>query len=234
MKDESFSKNLDLMDREVSIVIQSFYTYIGIHNYLSSNKVIYEIVNQNPSFWNITLDALKNNFLIALGRIFDKDKRANSIYKLVNTSLVNPQIFSKESLAKRRLGNSDKPKWFDDFLSRAFEPSVNDLTILDEEVSKLRDVYESVYSDIRNKMIAHSELHDPVEISQLFGRTRVGEIEMLLYGLHDLLFVLRELFYNGKKPEFGIQTYDYEETITRTTQNVLNVFQPKGVEKEAT
>jgi hypothetical protein len=131
-------------------------------------------------------------------------------------------------LAKRRIGNGENPKWLDDLLSRAFEPSVNDLKFLDEEVSRLRGVYKSGYSDIRNKVIAHTEeFKDPSYISQLFTRTEIGEIEKLLYGLYDLLYALRELFHNGRKPKFGIQTYECKERISQTTQNVLNVFKPK-------
>jgi len=234
VKDAKFNKNLDLMDREVSVAIESFYTYVGIHNYLYSNRAIYKILNQNPSFWNVTLHALHNNIFITLGRIFDNDRRDHSIHKLVNICLQNPQLFSIESLARRKIGNGERPKWLDGYLSSAFEPSVNDLRILEEEVSKLRSIYKSAYSDIRNKVIAHTEeFKDPLQISKLYSRTQIGDIEKLLYGLYDLLYVLRELFHNGRKPQFGVQTYYYEnkERISQTIQNVLNFFQPKGLER---
>lgn len=229
MEDAEFKKNFDLMDREVLTAIESFYTYIGIHNYLASNKAIHETLNQNPSFWKITFHALENTFFITLGRIFDDDPKSHSIHKLVNICLQNPQLFSKESLAKRRIGNGEKPEWLDNYLSGAFEPSASGIRIFKKEVSKLKRVYNSVYGDIRDKVIAHTEFNDPIQISQLFSRTQVGEIEKLLYGLYDLLHVLWELLNNGRKPEFGIQTYDYKERISRTTQNVLNVFRPKNL-----
>lgn len=228
MKDAEFNNILDLMMREVSIAIESFYTYVGIHNHLYSNKAIYKVLNQNPSFWNITLHALQNTFFITLGRIFDDDPKSHSIHKLINLCLAIPQLFSKESLAKRKMGDSEKPKWIDGYLSRAFEPSVSDLRIFKKKVSRLRRIYNSVYADIRDKVIAHTEFNDPIQISQLFSRTQVGEIKELLYGLHDLLTVLWELLNNGKKPELGVQTYDYESRISQTTQNALNIFQTRG------
>ncbi|MBW2044103.1 MAG: hypothetical protein JRI96_04360 [Deltaproteobacteria bacterium] len=223
MKDEEFARLLNFVRNEIIRAINSFYTYIEIHNQLASNKALYRKLNRNPSFWNIVLHSLQNTFFITLGRIFD-DKSENSVHKLVGVCLANPHLFSKESLARRRMKAGKRPQWLDGFLLTAFEPSGEDLRVFRRQVSRLRKIYNAVYGEIRNKVIAHSEFSDSNRVSQLFSKTQVGKIDELLYGLHDVVSVLWELLDNGKRPEFGVQVYDYKDHISKTVGDVLSAF----------
>ena len=225
MEEIEFNELLNLAREEVEIATESFYTYIEIHNQLSSNDSLYRILNRNPSFWNIILHALQNTFIITLGRIFDDLPSSHSIHKVINNCLAHLELFSKAALAKRKMKNGNKPDWLDKYLSNAFEPSVDDLRVFKKELSKHRKVFDPVYKDIRNKVVAHTEFKDSRQISDLFSGTQIGEIEKILYGLHDILDAIWELMQNGKEPTLGSKTYDYKDRISNTTRNVLNSFQ---------
>lgn len=224
MRDSEFSEILDSLREEVLNAIESFYSYVGIHNQLSSDRDLYAVLNQNPSFWNIVLQALQYNFFIALGRVFDDSPNSQSIHKLVNACLSHPKFFSREALGGRRMQNGQKPPWLDEFLSNAFEPKVSHLRVLKREVSNLRKAYDPVYKDIRNKVVAHTELRNHEDVSNLFSKTQIGEIERILYGLYDVLDSMWELFHNGRKLELGSKTYDHKDRISNVTRNALNTF----------
>ena len=120
--------------------------------------------------------------------------------------------------------NDKKPNWLDGNLANAFEPSVDDLRNLKREVSKLRKAFDPVYKDIRNKVIAHTEFKDPNQISLLFSKTQIGEIEKTFYGLYDILESIWELLQNGRRPQLASKDYDYRNRISEATQSVLKAF----------
>lgn len=216
-----FNRDYDLIRDDVNIAIQTFYTWLEIHNYASEDKSIYKKLNENPTFWNLLLHSLQTTFFIVLGKIFDDGPDAHSIHKLMSSCVANPELFSKKALSIRKTKNGKRPEWLDEYLSKAFEPTTKDLRALKNSLSPFRKNFDKVYKDIRNKVVAHKILKENEKISDLFSKTQIKEIEEILHYLYDLLATLWELFHNGREPKLGVQQFDYKNNIQKTTRNVL-------------
>lgn len=222
MDEKDFWKGYELTRQEVKTAIECFYTWLEINNSASADKEIYEALNKNPTFWNINLYGLQSSFFIVLGRIFDDGKDAHSIHKFIASCLANPQFFSKEALAKRRQGGGEKPEWLNGYIEKAYEPSIQDLRTLKKALSGYRKTFDDIYRDIRHYVFAHKIAKEAEILSELFGRTKIGDIENMLYFLYDLLEVIWQLYHNGRKQTLGERKYDYKARISSTVQSVLN------------
>ncbi len=170
------NKNLRIFVTEAEAGAQFLSAYIAVHNVSASSKPVLSLLNTAPLFWNTNLGALQTGAFIALGRAFDQNTPHN-IDKLLRIAQQNPQIFSKDSLGRRKWGaNSDPPEWLDDFLGSAYEPTSEDFRNLRNCVKKWRRIYESNYRAIRHKLFAHREVSDHAETDELFAKTNIGEL----------------------------------------------------------
>lgn len=221
MDDRIFNRDYDLIRDDVYTAIQTFYTWLEIHNYASEDKSIYKKLNENPTFWNLLLHSLQTTFFIVLGKIFDDGPDAHSIHKLMSFCVANPDLFSKKALSIRKTKNGQRPDWLDEYLSKAFEPTTKDLRALKNSLSPFRKKFDKVYKDIRNQVVAHKILKEKEEISDLFSKTQIKEIEDILYYLYDILAVLWDLLHNGREPKLCVQKFYYKDEIQKITRNVL-------------
>lgn len=136
---------------------------------------------------------------ITLGRIFDQGSPHN-LDRLFQLARDNREMFSKGALGRRRgLAGADE------VVSRAYEPVAADFRRLRKEASRWRTVYETKYADLRRKIYAHRELSDNEQISALFAKTKVGELERLFAFLGSLCDALWELYVNGREPRLAPQ-----------------------------
>jgi hypothetical protein len=62
-----------------------------------------------------------------------------------------------------------------------------------------RRIYEDRYRELRHKVFAHKGLSDP-QITALFARTNIREMQRMLAFLMALHEALWQLFNNGRKP----------------------------------
>ncbi len=221
MTEIEYWKDYELTRDEVNTAIECFYTYIEIHNYAAEDKNVIRSLNEDATFWNIQLYSLQASFFIALGRIFDDGPETHSIHKLLAATVAHPDFFSKNSLAIRKSEGKERPSWLDEYLMHVFEPQTSDLRAFKKALSPHRAKFKSVYGDIRDYVFAHKILKDKNKVSELFGRTQIKEIDEMLYFFYDLIEVLFQLFYNGRKPELGVGKYDYKERIKNTTRSAM-------------
>src|SRR3990172_5585484 len=104
MNDEQFERELEIFRTETEAGAQFFYAYLAVHSVGANSKPVYALLNETPLFWNTILGALQTAAFIALGRVFDKDCRAHSLEKLFCVARDNPQLFSRDSLRRRKRG----------------------------------------------------------------------------------------------------------------------------------
>jgi len=226
MTETEYWNDYSLTQTDIVSAIESFYTYVEIHNYAAESKAIYRRMNAHPTFWNIQLHGLQTTFFITLSRIFDGGRDAHSIHKLLAATLAHPQFFSKAALARRKSDGDGEPEWLADYIANAFEPQVSDLRGLKRALAPYKVKYEQVYGDIRDYVFAHKILKDRERVTDLFAKTKIGELDEILYFLNDLMEALWQLFQNGRKPELGVRTYDYRKRIKETTRGVLEGMLP--------
>jgi hypothetical protein len=233
MTETEYWNDYSLTRHEIVAATEAFYTYIEIHNFMAENKALYRRMNSYPTFWIIQLNALQTTFFITLSRIFDNGKDAHSIHKLLTATVAHPEFFSRAALGWRRSDGDDEPEWLHAYLAEAFEPQTADLRALKKSVSAPRATYDRAYSDLRNHVFAHKILKDQAQITELFGRTKIGDIDEMLYCLNDTIEVLGELFRNGRKPQLGVRTYHYRTRIKNATRGALQQLLVSSPKQEA-
>jgi hypothetical protein len=221
MTEAEYWADYSLIHNDVQSAIETFYTYVEIHNFAAENDIVYRRMNKHPTFWNIQLHALQATFFITLSRIFDSGKDVHSIHKLLAATVAHPEFFSKDALAIRKWDEGDEPEWLANYLSNAFEPTTSDLRALKKALSPIRSKYALAYHDIRNYVFAHKVLKEQQQITTLFGNTKIGDVDEILYSLHDLTEAIWQLFHNGIKPELGVCSYDYRNRIKNTVRGVM-------------
>ena len=88
---------------EVHIATSSFYAWKSINDLAAENDEILRNLNANALVWNTIAHSLQITFLVALGRIFDKDDRSLTICSFIEKCRHEIRQFSKSALEARRL-----------------------------------------------------------------------------------------------------------------------------------
>ena len=173
--ESEFRSELEIFDNEVEEAIQCFYAEQAIHNVGRKNRSVYEALNRNAAFWNLTSRAFQANALIVLGRIFDKDSRTHSIQRLLNLAVNHPEVFSRPALEKRKRPQAGK--WTDEFMRTVYLPTKHDFGRLKQYADKQRAIYEEEYKHLRDKVFAHKERMD---MTVAFAGASIPRLERLL------------------------------------------------------
>ena len=137
--------------------------------------------------------------MLAIGRIFDKDKRSFSIHKLLDQVVACPDRFSKSALAEqKRRQPGFQEEWLDKYIKEAWAPSAAELHHFRDALAPSLTKYDAIYKCSRNKTVAHSDM-DRNAIRTYVYRSRYGDIEDILSVLNDLLDCLRQLWDNAPR-----------------------------------
>jgi hypothetical protein len=212
-----FERELEIFRTETDAAAQYLYAYLSIHETAGNRRSVHALLNTAPLFWNTTLSALQASTFIALGRIFGQES-AHNIDRLLGTAQNNLSLFSKTALGRRKQGpSSEAPPWLTDYLETSYVPSAHDFRKLRALVKKNRAIYEARHRDIRHKWFAHKELSEPEEIGQLFAKTNISELQMLVTFTGSLYDALWELYINGRKPIVRRRRYSVRAMHRRPT-----------------
>jgi hypothetical protein len=197
---EIFEQELDHFRRDVESGLQSLYAYLAIHNLAARKKSRHELMRKTPLLWNTLLWALQNSQFILLGRIFGKKTKHNA-YALLDFARTHADIFSRQELASRKAPDPNHPPtWLKNYIAGAYIPQATDFDRLARYLEKRSQTYLHKCRDIRSKIIAHNVIIDPQQISDIFSRTKYGEIIDIFSFLQKLYDCLWNLFENGRKP----------------------------------
>lgn len=195
-----FEQELDVFRTEVETALQFFYGFLAIHSCAADTPAVHRLLNTAPLFWNSTLGALQTSTFVVLGRIFDQSSPHN-IGILLALAQDNPSIFSKAALKRRKLASAPNAfSWIVGYMDTAYVPKPGDFRRLRGYVSKHRKTYLAKYQDLRHKVFAHREITDATQISALFARTNIREMQRMLLFCLSLYDALWQLFVNGRKP----------------------------------
>jgi len=212
-KEDRFTHELEVFRTELESAIQYFYADRAMNSVLAKDKKKLAMVNRTPLFWVTVSGGLHTSFFITLGRIFDQDSKHN-IDNVLRTAQTNADIFSKESLEKRkRSGSANAAVWIDEYMKTVYVPTADDFRRLRKYVAKYRKIYDKSYKDIRRKIIAHKELSKHDEIDALYAKTNIVEIQKLLIFLNKLYQALWQLYYNGNKPILRQMKYSVKKMV---------------------
>lgn len=195
-----FEQELEVFRTEVETALQFFYGFLAIHACVGDTPTVHRLLNTAPLFWNSTLGALQTSTFVALGRIFDQSSPHN-IGVILALAEGNSSMFSKTALERRKLGSAaNASSWIAEYMNSVYVPKSADFRRLRGYVSKHRKTYLTKYQVLRHKVFAHKEITDATQISALFARTNIREMQRMLLFCLSLYDALWQLFMNGRKP----------------------------------
>jgi hypothetical protein len=198
--EDRFEYELEVFRREADEAVQHLYAYLTMHAVAGDHKPVRQLYNAAPLFWMTALRALQTSVFIVLGRIFSQDAE-HSVHVLLRIAEKDHGIFSRESLAMRK---SEIPGLdVNEYVMRAFVPTASDFRALRREVGRWRGVYEANYRAVRNQVFAHAEVSQPDDVSALFAKTNIQELEVLVTDLVGLHSRLQNLLQNGIAPNLA-------------------------------
>jgi hypothetical protein len=92
-------------------------------------------------------------------------------------------------------------------------------TALTPHVNKFKAIYRPIRRPIRHKYFAHRGTESQQAIEALFSKILKTDVAEILGFLHTLLWAIREMAWNGKKPDLGDST-DYDREVRGLTKEI--------------
>ena len=135
----------------------------------------------------------------------------------------NIRKFSKAELRARKIemcGNNE-PDWLAEYMQHVYEPCENDFQVVQDEVSKQREIFDRTYKRIRNKIFAHTDLKTIDLTNELFSKTNIDEVQSIFENLHAVRMFLFNLIYNGIKNDLEGLRKSYEEKISEDIESLM-------------
>ena len=217
------NRQLQHFHQEQSTAAHAFFLWKGVNNCAAEDEEIRKGLNEQALSWNTITHSLQTTFFIALGRLFDTDGEAFSVHTLLRNCIENLDQFSKDALRARKMEstNGKEPDWLKKYIDEAYVPSEKDFQRLRGEVSKRQKQYEEIYRPIRNEVFAHRDAASMDNVEELFGKTRVDEIEVLLSFLYQIQEVIFQLLRNGELRKIGDFEYSEEEHVVDDIRALL-------------
>jgi len=218
----AYKKELDVVANEIYEAIYTHHVMEEINRLAIEDRNIFLAMNEQPLFWQAHRAASQAALFMCLGRIFDTNNTATSIYRLVRITRANLQLFSKASLRARKIGNGPEPPWLDDYLQGIWEPhTADDLRCLRDALKPRAKLFESVYKPIRHSVYGHRLMSDEEAGIALFPQTSREAVGEILDFLHDLIELINQLYLDGIKPELGRDFKKYNQRAREDARNVM-------------
>ncbi|CEP37914.1 MULTISPECIES: AbiU2 domain-containing protein [unclassified Halomonas] len=214
---------LKLYRDEVATATWAFYAWKHLNNIGSNDRAVRSGLNRNAATWNVITHSLQTTFFITIGRLFDIDGDAFSVHAFLRFCIENIDQFASQRIRERKMTdqNGVEPEWLEGYMEKVYEAKERDFQRLRGEVAKHQRRYEEIYRPIRNKFMAHKEIASLSNVTEIFGRTNIGEIQSFLALFGQIENIVFDLMHNGKLQKIG----DYElRAEQRMEQDVISLL----------
>jgi hypothetical protein len=195
--EQRFRYTLDSVRRDSDACVQFLYAWVAFHYAAARNQTSRRKINENALYWNTILGGLQTSLFIALGRLFDRDKKSHGLDKLLRIATIERQIFSPSALARRKAQESPGANWINSYAASAHVPTAKDFARVRRHIASKRRIYIKNYAPIRNRVFAHSALGSLQKVDALFSRTNLGELQRLVLSVCEIHDVFWQLYFNG-------------------------------------
>ena len=205
------------LESEIVTASAAFHVFKGINDITSLDDQVHSSLQNNAQTWKVIIHCMQSTFFITLGRLFDRDKRTLSVDKFLCLCIVNIEEFSHERLRERKvaLNNGVIPDWLETYMEDVYVPNSTEFQKLRGEVKTQCKLYEQTYGPIRNQVIAHKELSVIDDVSEMFQKTNINEIQKILIRLHQVRGVIFHLYHNGRLLSIDQVSADDEERMVK-------------------
>lgn len=208
---------------EFAAAAHAFFLWKGINNCAAQDQAIHRGLNEQALLWNIITHSLQTTFFIALGRLFDTDGEAFSAHAFLRGCIASIEQFGVDALRARKISSAGgkEPDWLEKYMKDVYVPSLSDFQKLRGELSKRQAQYEEIYRPIRNQIFAHRDAKTMENVEALFGKTRIDQIEELLWFLYQIQQIVNQLLYNGLLAKIGDFDFSEEEHVVEDVRELL-------------
>ncbi|MCX7023986.1 MAG: hypothetical protein NT080_05130 [Spirochaetes bacterium] len=196
----------------------------AINNMAAHDPELRSSLNRNALSWRIILHSLQTTTFIALGRLFDTDKRSLTTRSLLIECSQNIEEFSKPRLTERKVAAGLDPALLEDYMTRTYEPCPADFESKLKKLDGWSKVFRDRYQPIRHKLFAHRDVEYLGKEDDLFGQTDFMEIESMLGFLHAIDRFIWELLNNGARHELNYFTFPDEARVLKDGQSLLQTL----------
>jgi hypothetical protein len=214
----NFHAQLEAFRTDAELAAQFLYCQMAVQHAAWQSKKLLHRLNMTPLFWNTHLAATQAAAYMALGRVFDTSSDYN-VKALLNTFERQLDLFSREALESRKLGNRDeRPEWLDSYLDSAYYPTIADVARLRRVVERHREFYARAIKPVRHKVLAHRERLGHEEVQSLYRQGKIRELwrtSTFLLSLHRALW---EQLENGRKPVIKPVRHSVRAMLARDQQ----------------
>src|ERR1700730_8268945 len=149
----------ELFRSEEEVAQQYFFCYLSVRTLAAAEPEVLKTINATPLFWITTHHAMLLAAFVALGRIFDQDKKSvHNIDKLIKAVSDDLPGFTHPALAIRKQAGGLSAEDAAAYVQGTYELTPTDVRDIRKEVAHWRRVYEARYRDIRHGVFAHKGL----------------------------------------------------------------------------
>jgi len=148
----------ELFSNEVYRATTFYIFWNKLQNEPVNDKKLLAAFNVSPLSWIAIRYSMMVGLIMTLGRIFDTDSDSVSVDDLIKSCIIEIDLFSKDSLRKRKLAQSGfKKEWIEEYMNNSYEPTEKDFQMLKPSINKYKKTYQEYYRPIRHKIFAHSD-----------------------------------------------------------------------------
>jgi hypothetical protein len=206
---------LQRLKRQADDCVTCLYAYLSIHAVAGQSRLLKDHINENALFWNTALYALQSALILALGRVFETNTPHN-VSTFMRAMDANRAAFSRAGLKSRK-----SPIFGDDlvglnnYVKEARLPRPSDFRRVAKFVKLHRNAYLTNYKDLRDNVFAHTLTTDQLQITAMFSKTNIRQLQRMTTYLNHLHDAFWEAFHNGGRLTLRRRRYSIARMLRR-------------------
>lgn len=170
------------------------------------SQTLRDSLGQAALFWNAMQSGTQQSAIIALGRIFDQ-KSGHNLDRLLKIASSDREVFEAESLRCRKIETGLDPEAARKYVQEYELDTAGEFRRLRRYSKKYRAIYERKFKPARNRVYAHSDVVEELEVSALFVDADIPTLLRTFAFLSQVHSNLWDLFHNGRKRNLWTPRY---------------------------
>lgn len=198
--ESEFEDRLEKVGSDARACAVYAYSGLAFHHVVAARFPLRHTIDAHAAFWNGMLGAQQTGAFVTLGRLFDNRPDTQSLDWLLRYGEQFPGIFSRTSLARRKVAVGLSEGDAATYVAEAFEPRNGGLAALRTALNDSRELYRTRVQPIRHRVYAHAGILSREERDALFAELPLQDYERLAVFPSLLHEALWQLYNNGREP----------------------------------
>lgn len=213
--------HIDNLRKEAETTLRMLYALEQFRYSITCKECVSKI-NENAIFWLIYEKSIRMSLFIGIRRLYESKENTFNFYKFIEKCKDNIDGFSRESIRKRKISNSQNShEWIDEYMSDVYEASVDDFNCLSKLVRENSKKMKGIYSDVASTIFAHAVHVDHPAIYDKMKDLDIKEIEAALNSIWHVYEQIWQIYENGRKPCIQIRPYPYKQEVIDSVVNQI-------------